>query len=200
MNKIYFLKLLALYLILACNANATVHMVNVADFSFSPSSMNVVVGDTVMWMWVSGTHTTTSTSVPTGAATWNANINSANSFFNYKVTVAGTYNYFCAVHPTLMTGSFTATAVGIDELTSASDFVWHISDKVLSVSMNMHSASDGSINLYSVVGKQVKTLATLHNVQGTYKEYFSLLAIPAGTYMLEVTLDRKRAIKKIIIE
>jgi plastocyanin len=98
----------AAILFLAVNTKATTHTIQVADFSFTPSSIpNVHLGDTVKWVWMSGTHTTTSTSVPTGAATWNQSMTSSSTTFIYVPTVAGNYAYDCSVHPTTMTGSFT---------------------------------------------------------------------------------------------
>jgi plastocyanin len=93
-------------------AKATIHAVDVANFQFSPSGFNVVVGDVVHFEWVSGGHTTSSSSVPVGAATWDANINSLTTTFDYTVTVPGTYNFFCKIHGALvMSGTFMATGV-----------------------------------------------------------------------------------------
>src|SRR5437773_315381 len=97
-------------------SSATIHTVNVADFQFSPATISdVVVGDVIKWIWVSGTHTTTcdpdiesTNSLPAGAATWDASITSGSTTFQYTVTVAGVYNYFCNIHGTIMSGSFTA--------------------------------------------------------------------------------------------
>ncbi len=94
------------------NAFATKHIISVQNYSFSPASItNVTVGDTMRWVWVSGSHTTTSTTIPSGAGTWNSNINSTTTSFEYKVTVAGSYNYKCTPHAAMgMVGTFDATA------------------------------------------------------------------------------------------
>src|ERR1035441_3488699 len=89
-------------------ANATVYHVTVQNFSFTPSSMTVAVGDVVEFDWVNGVHTTTSVSVPGGALTWDSPMNSSTQIFSYPVTAAGSYSYHCSIHPTLMMGSFTA--------------------------------------------------------------------------------------------
>jgi plastocyanin len=93
------------------SAFATKHVINVQNYSFSPSSItDVTVGDTMRWVWVSGSHTTTSTTIPATAATWDHPITSSNTFYEYKVTVAGTYNYKCTPHASMgMVGSFVAT-------------------------------------------------------------------------------------------
>lgn len=90
-------------------AFATVHEVQVSNFQFSPATVDAVVGDTMKWVWGGGFHTTTSTSVPNGASTWDAPMQSANDSFVYVLTVAGTYNYFCSIHPTSMTATLNVT-------------------------------------------------------------------------------------------
>jgi plastocyanin len=94
------------------NAYATKHIISVQNFSFSPASIpDVIVGDTVRWVWVSGTHTTTSTTIPAAAATWDSPISSTHTSYEYAVTTAGTYNYKCTPHASMgMTGSFIASA------------------------------------------------------------------------------------------
>ena len=119
--KKYILLSVAIFGILA-QSLATVHTVTVADFSFTPNSVSAHVGDTIIWTWSSGTHTTTSTTIPAGAAIWNSNINSASTSFMYVPTVTGTYNYECTIHASMgMTGSFTVTTnAGIDEMAGSS--------------------------------------------------------------------------------
>lgn len=79
------------------------------NFQFTPSSLNVVVGDVITWQWINGSHTTTSTSVPAGAAIWDVAMNSSSTTFSYKVTAPGSYSYKCRPHAPGMVGSFTAT-------------------------------------------------------------------------------------------
>ncbi len=108
MKKIIFS--IILFLVALLPAHATLHTVTVSNFQFSPQTIsNVVVGDIIEWVWGSGFHTTTSVTIPGGAASWDAPITSSATSFQYTVTVVGTYNYVCSVHPG-MTASFTATA------------------------------------------------------------------------------------------
>jgi plastocyanin len=100
--------LFAFVFVLATKALGTTHTVTAADFSFTPSSFSMHLGDTVKWVWATGAsaHTTTSQTIPSGAATWNSNLSSTTTSFTYVPTVLGTYNYHCTIHSS-MTGSFT---------------------------------------------------------------------------------------------
>jgi plastocyanin len=79
--------------------------INVENFQFVPASVDCEVGDTIRWVWVSGFHTTTSTSVPAGAATWDSPIDNANTTFTYVMTKAGNYAYWCTPHSPGMSGT-----------------------------------------------------------------------------------------------
>src|SRR5664279_3266741 len=102
--------LLVLCCFTAIRSYATADTVRVDDFQFSPATLNVTVGDVIHFVWVSGTHTTTSVSVPPGANSWNSPIDVSNHTFDVSVTTAGTYSYQCNFHAFLgMTATFTAS-------------------------------------------------------------------------------------------
>ena len=82
-----------------------------SNFQFSSPTLNVKVGDVIHWVWVSGFHTTTSLTVPSGAAPWDASITSTSTTFDYNVTAVGSYSYECSIHPLQMQATFTATIV-----------------------------------------------------------------------------------------
>lgn len=108
MKKLHFL----LLLFLCCRANAATHIVSVSNFQFTPSNLNVVVGDVIRWEWQSGFHTTTSATIPVAANPWGSGFLSASGdFFEYTVLVEGAYEYYCDVHGVSMSGSFTASGV-----------------------------------------------------------------------------------------
>jgi plastocyanin len=133
---------------------AKVHLVNVANFSFSPKTISdVIVGDTVRWVWVSGSHTTTcdpasqgtGNSLPAGAATWNADINSTSTTFDYVVKVAGDYNYWCIPHAPNMAGSFTASNALPVTLTS-----FQVNGSNANVSLNWRTATEQNTDYFSI--------------------------------------------------
>ncbi len=101
------------FLLLACcvcRADAAIHNVTVSNFQFSPSNLNVVVGDVIRWQWSDGVHNTVSLVVPPGAAPWSSpDLSGAGNTFSYTITAAGAYQYECAYHSGFMTASFTAS-------------------------------------------------------------------------------------------
>ncbi|HUM48487.1 MAG TPA: hypothetical protein PLD84_16260, partial [Chitinophagales bacterium] len=91
------------------NSFATKHTINVQNFFFSPSSLTINLGDTIVWQWISGIHTTTSLTIPAGATAWDSPIKSSVTKFTYVPAVLGTYNYKCTPHFVTknMVGNFT---------------------------------------------------------------------------------------------
>ncbi|MEP6711070.1 MAG: T9SS type A sorting domain-containing protein [Ferruginibacter sp.] len=105
--------LLLLFLFAQLHTRATTWNVNISNFQFTPASLNVVVGDVIHWVWVGGFHSTTSSVVPATALAWDSSpTGTVGNTFDYTVTAAGTYTYFCTVHgAAVMSGSFTASVV-----------------------------------------------------------------------------------------
>ncbi len=92
-------------------AFATVHIIKVSNYQFTPATTNAVIGDTIVWIWKNGNHTTTSTTIPTGANPWDMLINTTHRRYGIRVTVAGTYNYKCTPHASFgMLGSINVSA------------------------------------------------------------------------------------------
>lgn len=87
--------------------------VSASDFSFSPSSIAINVGDTVKWT-ASGSHTITSgtgASDPNAGALFSQHV-STGQVFSFVFTLPGTFHYFCEFHESSgMKGTITVTAL-----------------------------------------------------------------------------------------
>jgi plastocyanin len=91
---------------------ATTKEVMIQNYAFSPASLTVSVGDTVKWTNMdTAPHTVTVTS---GPVKFNSGNLAKGQSFSYTFKTAGTYSYYCAVHPDMtakvtVTGSSTPT-------------------------------------------------------------------------------------------
>ncbi len=115
---------------------ATTINVDVSNFAFTPVSFDAAVGDTVTWTLIEGVHTTTSTSVPVGAASWDYSFTGVGDTFSYVITVAGVYEYHCLVHPTTMIASFSTSV----PLPFVEDFDFPANDNITMHGWVAHSA------------------------------------------------------------
>lgn len=88
----------------ACGLAATIG-VNVGDNFFSPSTVTINVNDTVSWSWIGfSQHSSTS-----NTGLWDSGIHGRGFSFSRQFTAAGSFPYFCRVHP-FQTGSVTVWA------------------------------------------------------------------------------------------
>ncbi|MBC8426840.1 hypothetical protein H8E07_22225 [bacterium] len=100
--------ILILAILLATSAFAATHTVNQVGITFVPDDLTVTAGDTVEWIWSSGTHTVTS---GTDLADPNIGVFFDDPLTSFSTTVTflfdstGDYPYFCRPHVGLgMTG------------------------------------------------------------------------------------------------
>jgi len=106
MKKITFLSFFIMVLLFIVPIQSRIINVDVGNFYFSDVSFDAAIGDTIIWTLIEGTHTTTSTLVPAGAATWDYTFTGVSDTYTYIITVPGVYEYLCSFHPTTMRGSF----------------------------------------------------------------------------------------------
>jgi plastocyanin len=102
---------------LSSSVFATVHVIDVANFSFLPPKTHVQPGDTVRWVWVDGTHTTTSDN--SSAKSWDGSVAGIGQSFEIVFTGAdgnGPFPYHCFYHGTLynMKDTIFMTSAGVE--------------------------------------------------------------------------------------
>jgi plastocyanin len=176
MKKIYTL---IAAIVISLGAQAALHTVQVANFSFSPANITAVCGDSILWVWASGSHTTTSTSVPSCATSWSAPINSSIPAYGIVIACAGTYSYTCSFHPSML-GTITATcSVGIDEPQQNISTLVYPNPFNSQITLVNHHAD--AVRITDVTGQVVKAIAL--NTSGDKSE-INLDALEPGMYFL----------------
>ncbi len=78
------------------------------SLNFSPQTITVVMGvnNTIKWVNQDSTqHTVTSKSVPSGANPFDSGTMNPSSAYTLTLNVAGTYQYYCTIHPAYMVGT-----------------------------------------------------------------------------------------------
>ena len=73
--------------------------------SQSGTNMTTIhAGETVLWVWASAPHSTTSGACCTASGIWDSGIQNGGSF-SHTFMSTGTFPYFCRVHLSMMTGT-----------------------------------------------------------------------------------------------
>jgi len=84
----------------AQKANGSGPEVKIDNFTFTPNALNVSVGTTVQWV---NRDDIPHTVVSDDKTTFKSKALDTDDNYSYTFTKAGTYNYFCSIHPK-MTG------------------------------------------------------------------------------------------------
>jgi hypothetical protein len=79
-----FLPVFAACLLFVLKAFSFTQIVTVQNHVFTPASFTINLGDTIVWSWIDGSHTTTSLGIPAGAVAWNKNINSSSNILYFS--------------------------------------------------------------------------------------------------------------------
>ncbi|MFH0778144.1 MAG: plastocyanin/azurin family copper-binding protein [Candidatus Eisenbacteria bacterium] len=74
------------------------------NLTFTPDTVTVAVGDTVAWVWTSGSHTVTNglgAADPDAGSMFDEFLNSSNPFVEFVFTQVGEVPYFCRPYEAL---------------------------------------------------------------------------------------------------
>jgi plastocyanin len=172
---------LAVFCSVATASTATIYTVMVSDFSFNPAAVTAHVGDTVRWVWLNGTHTTTSNNIPTGATSWDAPITSAANIFSYKLAQAGTYNYVCTPHAPGMAGVINVTS-SASVPNAAPVALFRIVPNASSSSLHIELSSTGNttVSIVDASGRLIKS----GNYSGAKTIDLSTVDLANGVYII----------------
>jgi plastocyanin len=208
MKKIIPLFISALFLLLfSFNANAATWQVNVSDFQFSPANLpNVHIGDSVKWVWTGPTeHTTTSSTVPSGASSWSEVLNGSNTTYIYVVTTAGSYAYFCIPHP-FMTGSFNASPIGITPIQGEIPKSFKLNQNypnpfnpVTDIKFDIPKASYVKLSVLNILGQEVEILVKQQLNAGRYNADWNASNYPSGVYFYKLESADFTDTKKMVL-
>jgi plastocyanin len=179
--------MLSLLMISGIDSYATRYSIDVRDFEFSPSDLpSIKIGDTIHWEWKSGSHTTTSTTIPSGATPWDNPMDATHLTFNYVPTKAGVYHYKCSVHGS-MAGQFTVVSeLGIVQNTQVPKITIYpnpASDKIFVDFTPQEGIFIQRLAIYDMGGKIIREAS--FNDRSTFPEYIDLTGIPEGMMVFE---------------
>ena len=184
-------------------SQATIHNITAEDFAFRPTNLNVMVGDTIIWSWVSGEHTTTSDLVPAGADSWDQIIDFSTADFSYIVAVPGTYTYHCIPHQSMgMMGTFVASGTTAIEKSTFSSIRFSVFQNNESNSIVLKSGESLQLpvefRLMDLSGRTVYSKSSIEFKDGSRLEFYPG-SLTNGIYLVELRSGNRREVKRIIL-
>ena len=181
----------------------TTHDVTVQNFSFSPQSLTITVGDIVRWTNISGTHNVKAddnsfTSGPAAPAPWE---------YTHTFTAVGNNPYHCEPHQAMgMTGTIIVQdPVGVsDDESIAEQFELQQNypnpfNPITRISYAIPSASFVNLRVYDIIGNEIAVLVNEEKQAGNYQIDFDATELTGGVYFYQLLTGSFVETKKMIL-
>jgi len=171
-------------------ANATVHIVEARGTTiptdiYVPDTVYAEVGDTIMWIWIDGEHTTEFLDIPAGAAEWASALDNNTTTFSYVVTEVGTYDYTC--HKFFrhgMDGTIEVAAKTVTGITSINpEPVSFAYPNPFTDNITIETPSAEMIAVYNIAGQKIKSVTVN---QGQRKVEIDFAGVANGIYFYSI--------------
>jgi plastocyanin len=146
--------------------------VDISGFAFVPQTQNIGVGDSVTWVNNDVVPHTATSGGPSPNGLWDSGFLSMGEMFSHTFNQAGTFPYYCTVHPE-MTASVVVQAQNVPPAVS-----------IASPANNSAIAAPGSV---TIEAQASATAATIVKVE-IFDNGASLGAVAAQPYNLTVNL------------
>ncbi len=188
------LMLVSLLTVSILPVKAVKHIITQTNFSFSPSNLTGVhVGDTITWVWTGGSHTTTSSVIPAGAATWDSPLSSGNPTFTYIPQVEGEYEYVCTPHESMgMVGNFevSSPATGLASYTGPSVTSFSLAPNPVCqdhclLQINAREEGDITVKVFNMLGEELVRTG-LSIARGNNSSSLDLSNLRQGVYFVQL--------------
>jgi plastocyanin len=194
----------------AVSVGQTKHTVFVRDFEFNPKDINITAGDTILWQWQNGIHTTTSDAT-SGSDSWNAPITSSDPTFSKVITAEGLHRYYCIPHGSPggigMAGTITVTGTTPvnDEINKPLSFrliqnypnPFNPSTKI---EFHVAEPSFVSLKIFNVLGTEIASLVNEFKQAGIFKISFNANELASGVYFYRMQAGNFVGVKKMILK
>jgi plastocyanin len=182
---------LLLALVAAGPASAAEVQITATDFRFSPTPRTIAVGDTVIWSFATGGHTTTADRGQ--AERWNSGLRSSGATFRKSFTRPGRFQYVCTPHATFMRGTI---QVGTDRVRDTVDaFQTRPSGSRVRVSFELNEPATAT---FSLRGAERRTVRRGRLAAGRHS--FTVRSLDTGSYRgtlaLQDDFDKKSNARK----
>jgi plastocyanin len=207
--KKLFLCLSSIFVATGMSFSAT-HTITNSGFTFSPDSIAISVGDTVIFN-ISSIHTAREVD----QATWNADGITSNGGFDLPsgggtivLTQPGIHYYVCTNHASLgMKGIISVnSAMNIKSITATIPDHFNLMQNYPNpfnpttvISFDLPAKSFVSLKIFDLLGKQVSSLVSDELPAGRYNREWNATDLPSGIYFYRLQAGSFSETKKLIL-
>lgn len=189
-------------LLSAMNASATTYNIEVGGNQnitpyFDPQNLNLLVGDDIVWTWVSGQHNLVTTAAPDP---FDSGSHLTPFIWTKIFTVPGTYSYECSLfnHADTQFGVITVGPNAVEEVAAILSVDFNIIPNPAASSFVIEKTCvcKTNINVYDLTGKIMMSFMDVADMT----KRIDISAFPQGIYFVELNavgnISRKRLLVK----
>jgi plastocyanin len=203
-QAIRFWTLLLTMFVIIGPLSAEQYSVTVSNFSFSPNSLTISEGDTVVWHSVSGFHNVRHLGNPRifgndpASAPWTYS-------FIFRNVGDSTFHYDCEIHPASMKGTITVSAPNsVKTSDSALPAGYGLGqnypnpfNSTTDIAFSLPQESQVSLRIYDLVGREISILAEGVWGAGEHHLSWSPIGLASGIYLLKMETSTFNASRKM---
>ena len=180
-----------------------------SSLTYSPNSLQVSVGDTIVWMGDFGAHplelnTKTGAGFPAGATPLSPPSSGTTSYM-YVVSVAGTYDYQCHLHAQYgMVGSFTTTKNAVPNASAAAvtalyPIIPNPASRTIMIDYSLASPGHARISIVSTDGREVGLPLDGMAESGMQMLDFDISKLAAGAYIVTLEANGTKVSEQLVV-
>ncbi len=177
-------------LLLTCftlGSNATTHNITFptsgGPAQYVPNTLNVAVGDTIVWQGKFQSHPLASGATPNGVPA--LGYSGGDPTYQYVITKEGVYEFHCDFHPSIMFGTITTTSASVNlGVQSAIALLNYPNPAGSSTSFhfNLPTAGNVTMKLFDIKGNLVADILNGYRSSGENEVSFNTSNLASGTY------------------
>ena len=197
------------------SVHSTTVEVGITSFSFTPNPANINQGDSIRWVLISGSHTTTSGNPCTPNGIWDYTFTGPGDTFIFQFDTTGTFPYYCDFHGCTfynMIGTVNVQGVGVEEETKSGksgskfEILRSQPNPFRSFTEIRYSTSERThvkIEIFDLVGKRVRTLVNSREDAGQKQIHWdgkdeSQHQVNTGIYFIRFETPNFKSVRKLV--
>ena len=183
-------------------ARAILYEVEIEDFSFIPSRLNINPGDMVEWRNRDNVgHTATSDN-----DIWDSGLLARDETFTYTFTIEGVYPYHCSPHPFMVDTIVVGTPTGVDGQSSSTPEQFEVSQNYpnpfnarTAIEYSLPQDSHVRIVIYNLLGQNIETLVDQVQTAGIQRVVWNAADVPTGVYFYRLETGEFTQTRKMLL-
>jgi len=183
-------------------ARAILYEVEIEDFSFIPSRLNINPGDMVEWRNRDNVgHTATSDN-----GIWDSGLLARDETFTYTFTIEGVYPYHCSPHPFMVDTIVVGTPTGVDGQSSSTPEQFEVSQNYpnpfnarTAIEYSLPQDSHVRIVIYNLLGQNIETLVDQVQTAGIQRVVWNAADVPTGVYFYRLETGEFTQTRKMLL-